>query len=100
MIEIIALIKIKNNDAYVKYETKAVSIMKQHGGRLISAFEVNKNESSEMELSEVHYLQFPDLKAFKEYRENPELVKLVCLRGEAISDIKVIVSGESKSYES
>jgi len=100
MIEIIALIEVKDNAAYAEYETQAVRIMKRHGGKLVSAFEPDKKETTESNVSEVHYLQFPDLNSFKEYRSSFELSKFSELREKAISNIKIIVSGKSKSYES
>lgn len=99
MIEIIALIKVKDNAAYFEYETEAVQIIKQYGGELLSAFEPDDKESSESNISEVHYLQFPDFNAFKKYQSDPGLIKLSELKEKAISNIRVIVSGKFKSYE-
>ena len=99
MIEIIALIEVKDNDAYTEYETQAVRIMKQYGGKLLSAFEPNENESSLNEVSEVHYLSFPSLLSFSEYKGSKDLANLSELKERAIKNIKVIVSGKVKSYE-
>jgi uncharacterized protein (DUF1330 family) len=52
MIQIIVLIDVKNLVAFREYETGAVSIMRQYGGNMLSAFEPNENESIEANYSE------------------------------------------------
>ena len=98
MIKIMVLIDVKNFVAFREYETKTVIIMKQYGGKMLSAFEPNENESIEANCSEVHYLEFPDLDSFKRYRRDIKLVEMSALRETAISKIKIIVSGKFKSY--
>lgn len=99
MIEIIVLIQIKNIESYKDFETKAVHIMKEHGGQLLSAFEPDNSESTETHVNEVHYLRFPDLESFHNYRSDPKLLDLSALREQAISRTKIIVSGAFKYYE-
>ena len=98
MIQIIVLINVKDLVAFREYETGAVSIMQLYGGKMLSAFEPNENESIEANCSEVHYLEFPGLDSFKRYRRDVKLVEMSALREKAISKIKVIVSGKFKSY--
>lgn len=98
MIKIIVLIDVKDFVAFREYETKAVSIMRLYGGKMLSAFEPNESESIEANCSEVHYLEFPDLDSFKRYRKDVKLVEMSALREQAISKIRIIVSGKFKSY--
>jgi len=100
MIQIIALIDVKDPALFRKYEIEAVCIMKRYGGSLLVAFEPNENESVEVNCSEVHCLEFPDLNSFKSYRKDYRLGEMAELREKAISKIKIIVSDRVKSYES
>ena len=49
-------------------------------------------------VAEIHYLQFPSIEAFKEYRADPEHIELSELRKKAISNTTVFVSGNTKDY--
>ncbi len=98
MIQVIAFIEVKDFVAFCKYETEAVSIMQQYGGKMLSAFEPNESESTEANCSEVHYLEFPDLDSFRRYRRDAKFSEMSALREKAISRTRTIVSGKFKSY--
>lgn len=98
LIQIVVLLTINNHDAYQEYETTAIRIMNKYGGKLVSAFEPNYAESSDIHCNEIHYLEFPDIESFRQYRCDPEISKLAGLRAEAISNTEIIVSGKNKIY--
>ena len=98
MIEIIALLEVKDKASFKEFESKAIKIMKKYNGKLVSAFRPNKEESSLSNIYEVHYLEFPDLKAFTGYKCDPEHNELKELRKNSISKRSVIVSGEKVVY--
>lgn len=98
MIEIIALLEIKNKSSFKEFEEKAIKIMKNHGGKLLSAFDINKNEPSLPNVGEVHYLQFPNIESFYNYRSDPALTALSALRNKAISKTTILVSNEFVTY--
>lgn len=98
MIEIIALLEIKNDILFKEFEDKAVKIMQEYNGNLLSAFDINYSESSMTEVGEVHYLTFPDLQAFNDYRADPQLLAMSDLRKNAISNTTIFVSNKFKQY--
>jgi len=98
MIKIIALIEIKDKASFKQFETKAITIMGKYNGKLLSAFEPNKTETTLPNIGEVHYLEFPDLDAFKNYRGDSELKELTELRKKGIAKTTILVSGENVVY--
>ncbi len=72
--------------------------MEKHKGKLLSAFEPNESESTLPNIDEVHYLEFPNLEAFENYRGDSELNELTALRSNGISKTTIIVSGEHVVY--
>lgn len=98
MIQIIALLEVKDQSSFKQFEKKAIKIMGKYNGKLLSAFEPNEVESTLPNIGEVHYLEFPDLQAFKNYRGDSELKELAELRNKGISKTIIIVSGENVVY--
>lgn len=98
MLKIIVLLEIKNKASFKEFETEAIEIMKKHNGKLLSAFEPDNKESTLSNISEVHYLEFPNLGAFNNYRGDSELEELSELRNEGISKATIIVSGNNVVY--
>ena len=98
MIEIIALLEVKDEASFKEFESKAIKIMQKHNGKLISAFRPNKKESTLNNIFEVHYLEFPDIVAFNNYKSDPGHNELKELRSNGISKTSVIVSGEKVVY--
>lgn len=99
MIHIIALFEIIDRKVFHDFETQAVKIMVKYGGKLVSAFEPDCSESSSANVGEIHFLQFPDLEAFKNYRSDPQLIALSELRKQAISSASVFISGRFNHYQ-
>ncbi|NKB33657.1 MAG: DUF1330 domain-containing protein [Pseudomonadales bacterium] len=98
MIQVVVLLKIKDAQLFAEFESKAIGILRNHGGELASAFTPNRELSSGNEFDEVHNLNFPDLDSFKAYRSDPELQKLSELRNAAITNTAILVSDKSRSY--
>lgn len=73
--------------------------MNKYEGKLMAAFEPDASESSSSNIAEVHYLQFPNIEAFRKYRTDPQHIELAGLRDDAISNTTVFVSGNTKDYE-
>ncbi|HFU75748.1 MAG TPA: DUF1330 domain-containing protein [Arcobacter sp.] len=99
VIYIIVELEIREPQSFVSFETKAVSIMKKYNGRLVMAFEPDRQYSSSINANEVHVLQFDSLLDFKNYRNDEELKGLVALRKKAIANTTVLVQGIEKTYE-
>ena len=98
MVQIIALLEIKDKASFKNFEEKAIKIMGKYKGKLLSAFEPNEIESSLPNIGEVHYLEFPNHEAFNNYRDDSELKELAELRNKGISKTTIIVSGENVVY--
>lgn len=96
MITIVALLTIRDEEAFELFETEAAEIMKSHGGRIDSAFRPNKTESSAVD--EVHVLKFPDLDAFERYKTDEKLQSLSALRESAINQTAVYISAQEIDY--
>lgn len=90
MISVVAILKVRDSEAFHAFESRAVPIMRSHGGVLVSAFETDDVE--------VHFIQFPTLAALDSYRSDPALKALDKLRMEAILDRQVYISRKDKSY--
>jgi len=100
MIQIIVLLEVADPNSLKEFESQAVSIMKQYGGKLVSAFAPNVSESTDGKYGEIHILEFPSLDAFKNYRADRKLITLSELRSKAIRSTAVYVAGEFIRYNS
>lgn len=98
MIQVIVLIKIKNLEKFEDYENKAISVMAEYSGNLISAFRPNEFESTDVEANEVHILEFPSIEKFHAYKASPKIKSLVNLREQAIEKTTVYLSNEFINY--
>lgn len=99
MINIVAILEVKDWEAFGEFEARAIPIMRSHGGKLLSAFESETSGATDAENIEVHYLQFPTLDSFHAYRNDPALNALSELRSKAIASTNLYVSRKEKSYE-
>ena len=98
MINIIAILEVKNREEFNKFETQAIQIMRSHGGKLVTAFEPDILSASDSDSIEVHYIQFPDLDKYNNYRADPALAALSQLRSSAIRSTQLYVSDKVKDY--
>lgn len=98
MIHIVVILEIKDPMAFEEFESQAIPLLRSHGGELISAFEPDSDISSESSNKEVHYLQFPSINEFNNYRADPQLQALAGLREKGILSTQLFVSGKLKEY--
>lgn len=78
---------------------QAIKIMKKYGGKLMGAFEPDIFLSSDGKVGEIHYLEFPSLEAFNNYRKDSELAEITELRSDAITNTSIYVSEKLVSYD-
>jgi len=97
MIEVVVVLDIKDLDSFVEYETAAIEIMSEYGGKLKSAFE--PDSSNPQSRQEVHILEFPDLASLANYRADKRLGPMASLRSRAIAHSKVYVASRVIDYE-
>ncbi len=84
-------------DEFRAFESKAIEIIRAHGGRLISAF-VPQRQSGQQLPDEIHLIEFSDQQAFDRYRNDPRTLALAGERASIISNSVVYVSDEFVSY--
>ena len=96
IIHILVTLDVLNFDALKEFEQSAVIIMKKYGGKLITAFETQRDVSGTGR--EIHLIEFPDEAAFAKYRSDPDLLGLAALRERAIKHTEVQVSSTFKTY--
>ena len=96
MINILVTINVKNFDALEVFERRAVEIMRDHDGNMVSVFEIERNPDGSGQ--EIHLIQFPDEENFLSYRTDSRLTEYADLRGKAIESMEVVMSSKVKSY--
>jgi len=98
MITIVALLTIRDADAFDQFERQAAAIMKIHGGQIDSAFRPDAPTLQAPVVDEIHILKFPNHESFDRYRSDHNLLALAALREKAISQSTVYVSGIEIDY--
>lgn len=93
---ILVTLEVSDFEALAIFETTAVTIMKKHHGRLVSAFETERRPDGSGQ--EIHLIEFPNKKSFSEYRKDPELMNNSDIRNKAISKTTIKISIKTKSY--
>jgi uncharacterized protein (DUF1330 family) len=93
MITIVALLTIRDADAFELFERQAAVIMEAYGGRIDSAFRPAVTDSAAAQrVDEIHVLKFPDHEAFYRYKDDKKLHALATLKEKAIRQSTVYVS--------
>ena len=95
-ITVVVTLEVIDFDLFERFERDAAIIMKQYGGKIVSAFETRHELDGSGE--EIHVLEFPSEEAFGRYRADRSLTALSGLREQAISSTKVQISILLKSY--
>jgi len=98
MITIVALLTVRDVDAFDQFERQAATIMEAYGGRIDSAFRPNSSDMQTPTVDEIHVLKFPNLDSFDRYRNDDKLLTLATLREKAISQSTVYVSAIALDY--
>jgi len=83
---VVAILTIRDVDAFRRFEQRAAEIMTRHGGALEHAYTIQGEP-----LRELHVVRFPDGGAFAEYQADPDLVAMRELRNQAIAATDVWV---------
>lgn len=78
------------------YEHKALPILREHGGKLISAFV--PAQAGDGIPDEVHVLEFPSAAHLEAYRDDTRIVALAPERNAALSATTVFVSEQFVDY--
>lgn len=97
--KVVVLLEVRDLESFRDYETRAVRIMREYSGSLVSAFRPDVEHSSGDEFHEVHILEFPSINEFRRYRSDAALAELPQLRSKAIASTKLYVSGEAVTYD-
>ena len=99
MITVLALLTVRDADAFDQFERQAAVIMKTYGGRIDSAFRPAVTDSEAAQhVDEIHVLKFPSIEAFDRYAGDEKLHALASLRERAISQSTVYVSASEVNY--
>ncbi len=86
-------------DSLQKFESKVLPVLESYGGRLISAFTPNRNQSQPQPVpDEIHILEFPSPETFEAYRQDPVHAKLANERAAAIRHTEILHTGTPVSY--
>ena len=80
------------------YESRAIPIMKMHGGRVLSAFRPEGHEHPEIP-DEIHLIEFPSEEAFQSFRSDSQVARLAERRALAISKTVIYRSEELLDYK-
>ena len=96
MLVVLVTLDVKDFELFDAFESRAVQIMRDHGGNLVKAFETERNEEGSGQ--EVHLIEFPSETAFNAYRKDPKFEVLSDIREQAISATRVVLSHTLKTY--
>lgn len=102
MLDIVAVLNIRDMALFNDFESKALALVKAHAGELVNAFETDPTEQDlqfGIAGKEIHVLRFPDRQAYDRYRTDPALTALADLRAAAIHSTQVYISTQQKHYD-
>lgn len=100
MFQVLALLYQRESDvqAFRAFEQDAIAIIRDHGGKLITAF-VPESKEGEETPDEIHLIQFPDKPAFHAYQADPRTMALSSRRANVIAKTIVYASDEIVQYD-
>ena len=98
MIQIIALLYASKNgiEGLRAFESKVIPILREHGGRLISAS--SYAERKEGEADEIHVIQFPSMRAFDAYKADTRILALQSLKAKMIAKMELHITDQFHKY--
>lgn len=99
MFLVLVLLYQRNSDkkAFRAFEKEAIAIIRDHGGKLITAFVPDKTDDPETP-DEIHLIQFPEKPAFHAYQADPRTMALSSQRAQVIARTVVYSSSELVHY--
>lgn len=86
-----------SSEAFRNFEMKALSIVRSHGGKLVTAFVPQKGQHEDVP-DEIHLIEFPSQTAFEAYRNDAKTTALARERDSIISKTVIWRSDEFISY--
>lgn len=81
-----------------EFESQAIRIMQDHGGRLERAIRVIDALDGGVVPHEVHLVRFPSEEHFQSYRRDPRLDDLRTIRTAAIARTTILVGRDAEPY--
>ena len=98
MLQIIALLYASENGltGLREFEAKVIPILREHGGKLISASTNLSRAAGEPD--EIHVIQFPSVTAFEAYKNDQRVVDLASFKKKMISKMEVHVTNSFHEY--
>lgn len=78
---------------FLKFESKVIPLMKEHGGKIIQRIRPNEQafiEGEEKKPYEIHIVTFPDYDALEAYGDDPKRTKYLKLREASIESTLLI----------
>jgi uncharacterized protein (DUF1330 family) len=84
--------------AFEAFERKAAAVMARHGGRIERVLRTGKENDDSDPPFEVHIVRFPDEKAFRTYRDDPQTLRLAPLRNEIIARTLIWKGSDVEPY--
>tara|TARA_B100001063_G_scaffold112073_1_gene104570 strand:+ start:292 stop:591 length:300 start_codon:yes stop_codon:yes gene_type:complete len=98
MIQIIALLYASKNgiEGLREFESKAIPILREHKGVLISA---SFNDcKSDNEPDEIHVIQFPNIESFEAYKSDLRIIDLASLKTQMIRKMDAYITNNFYEY--
>jgi uncharacterized protein (DUF1330 family) len=81
-----------------EFETRALALLRDHGGRLEKAIRITASVGGEAAPYEVHIVWFPSEAHLASHRNDPRLTDLAVLRTEAIARTTILEGQEIDAY--
>ena len=99
MIQIIALLYASENgiNGLREFESKAIPILREHQGILLSASSNSRRSFNEPD--EIHIIQFPSMKEFEDYKNDPRILDLRSLKESMIRKMELHITNQFYEYE-
>lgn len=99
MIQIIALLYANEHGlkGLQSFEAKVIPILKEYGGRLISAS--SHSQRSKHDPDEIHVIQFPSMAAFHAYKTDIRVLELQSLKANTISKMELHITDQFFEYD-
>jgi uncharacterized protein (DUF1330 family) len=98
LIQIVVLLYVGEGGvtALREHEAEMAPIIYRHGGQIISASHPSAPQAGDPD--EIQILQFPDMKAFNDFRNDPDSLSKMEQRRHAIRDARVYITDQFVTY--
>ncbi len=98
MIQIVVLLYVGDGgiSALRAHEAEMAPIIYRYGGQIVSASHPSAPRPGDPD--EIHILQFPDMKAFDEFRADPDFTAREDQRRQAVRDARIYITDQFVTY--